>query len=128
MTSTATGIEVALHGEALMPFLNAAFHGSGTIEVLGGDLDRHRIEVTGIEVRCRETRVTMAAMEAVRSFCSQSKGTWPAAAFGVRLFNGSCRRPAPDRGSTPRPQRPLPCRGFGRNPTIRSCGGSDRHR
>lgn len=59
---TATGIEAVLHGEALVSLLNAAFHGVGTIEVLGGDLDRHRMEVTGIEMQGRETRVTLAAM------------------------------------------------------------------
>lgn len=61
---TATGVEAVLHGEALMSLLNAAFHGAGTIEVLGGDLDRHRMEVTGIEMQGGETRVTMTAMGA----------------------------------------------------------------
>jgi biotin synthase-like enzyme len=64
ITRTATGVEVVLHGKALMALLNAAFHGSGTVEILGGDLDRHRMEVTGIEMQGRETRVTLAAMEA----------------------------------------------------------------
>ena len=61
ITSTATGVEPVLNGDALMSLLNAAFHGAGTIEVLGGDLDRHRMEVTGIEVQGSETRVTLAA-------------------------------------------------------------------
>ncbi|MES2846072.1 MAG: hypothetical protein V4804_01810 [Pseudomonadota bacterium] len=62
ITRTATGVEAILHGEALMSLLNAAFHGAGTIEVLGGDLDRHRMEVTGIDMQGRETRITLAAV------------------------------------------------------------------
>ena len=58
------GRRVVLHGNALMALLNAAFHGSGTVEILGGDLDRHRMEVIGIEMQGRETRVTLAAMDA----------------------------------------------------------------
>lgn len=61
ITRTTTGVEAVLHGDALMSLLNAAFHGAGTIEILGGDLDRHRMEVTGIEMRGHETRVTLAA-------------------------------------------------------------------
>jgi len=64
ITRTATGVEAVLHGEALMSLLNAAFHGAGTIEVLGGDLDRHRMEVTGIDMHGHETRVTLAPMGA----------------------------------------------------------------
>jgi hypothetical protein len=37
---TATGVEAILHGDALMSLLNAAFHSTGTIEILGGDLNR----------------------------------------------------------------------------------------
>jgi len=47
-----------------LSLLNAAFHGSGTIEVLGGDLDRHRMEVIGIQMQGCETRVTLSAMGA----------------------------------------------------------------
>ncbi|OYU39191.1 MAG: hypothetical protein CFE33_12320 [Pseudorhodobacter sp. PARRP1] len=57
---TATGVEAVLHGDALASFLNAAFHGAGTIEILGGGFDRHQREVTWIEVRGCETRVTLA--------------------------------------------------------------------
>jgi hypothetical protein len=64
ITRTATGVEAILHGEALMSLLNAAFHGAGTIEVLGGDLDRHRMEVTAIDMQGRETRITLAAVGA----------------------------------------------------------------
>jgi hypothetical protein len=66
ITRTATGIEAVRHGEALMSPLNAAFHGAGTIEILGDDLNRHRMEVTRIEMQGRETCVTMAAMGAGR--------------------------------------------------------------
>ena len=64
ITRAATGIEAALHGNALMALVNAAFHGSGKVEILGGDLDSHRMEVTGIEMQGRDTRETLAAMEA----------------------------------------------------------------
>ncbi|HCY98432.1 MAG: hypothetical protein A3D16_17830 [Rhodobacterales bacterium RIFCSPHIGHO2_02_FULL_62_130] len=66
MIRTATGIEAVLHGEALMSPLNAAFHGARAIKILDGDLDRHRMEATGIKMRGRETRVTLAAMGAVQ--------------------------------------------------------------
>lgn len=62
ITRTLEGVEAILHGEALMSLLNVAFHGAGTIEILGGDLDRHRMEVTGIEMQGGETRVTLATM------------------------------------------------------------------
>lgn len=61
---TPEGVEAVLHGEALMSLLDAAFHGQGTIEVLGGDLDRHRMEVTGIDMQGRQTRVTLACVGA----------------------------------------------------------------
>ena len=38
ITRTTTGVEAVLHGEALISLLNAAFHGAGTIKILGGDL------------------------------------------------------------------------------------------
>lgn len=59
ITRTATGVEAVLHGDARRSLLNAAFHGAGTIEILGGDLDRHQMDVTGIEMRGCETRVTL---------------------------------------------------------------------
>ena len=64
ITRTPTGVEAVLHGEALISLLNAAFHGTGTIEVLGGDLDRHRMEVIGIQMQGCETRVTLSAVGA----------------------------------------------------------------
>ncbi len=64
ITRTDEGVEAILHGEALLSLLDAAFHGAGTIEILGGDLDRHRMEVTGIDMLGGETRVTLAALGA----------------------------------------------------------------
>lgn len=59
ITRTPDGVEAVLHGEALLSLLDAAFHGAGTIEILGGDLDRRRMEVAGIEMSGRETTVTL---------------------------------------------------------------------
>jgi hypothetical protein len=64
ITRTTTGVGAVQHGEALISLLNAAFNGAGTIEILGGDLNRHWIEVTEIEMQGRETRVTLTAMGA----------------------------------------------------------------
>lgn len=66
ITRTTTGVEAILHGEALISLLNAAFYGAGTIEILGGDLNRHLMEVTEIEMQGRETRVTLTAVRAVK--------------------------------------------------------------
>ena len=60
ITRTAEGVEAVLHGEALLRLLDAAFHGAGSIEVSGGDLDRRPMEVTGIAMRGRDTCVTLA--------------------------------------------------------------------
>lgn len=64
ITRTPDGVEAVLHGEALLSLLDAAFHGAGTIEVLGGDLDRARMEVTAIDMQGRETRVTLTCLGA----------------------------------------------------------------
>ena len=64
ITRTRDGVEAVLHGEALLSLLDAAFHGAGTIEILGGDLDRHRMEVTAIDMQGSATRVTLAALGA----------------------------------------------------------------
>lgn len=64
MTRTPEGVEAVLHGAALLSLLDAAFHGAGTIEVLGGDLGRRRMEVTGIDMHGGKTRVTMACVGA----------------------------------------------------------------
>lgn len=64
ITRTPEGVEAVLHGAALLTLLDAAFHGAGTIEVLGGDLDRRRMEVTGIDMQGGETRVTLACIGA----------------------------------------------------------------
>ncbi len=59
ITRTATGVEAVLQGAAVLCLLDAAFHGAGTIEILGGDLDRRRMEVAGIEMSGRDTTVTL---------------------------------------------------------------------
>lgn len=53
------GVTATLRGEALMSLLNASFHGTGSIEMLGGDLDRHPMEVTSIEMTGADTTVTL---------------------------------------------------------------------
>ncbi|VDC33352.1 hypothetical protein [Pseudogemmobacter humi] len=55
----AGGVEAVLKGEALISLLDAAFHGAGTIHVLGGDLDRRPMDLTGIDMTGGETRVTL---------------------------------------------------------------------
>lgn len=60
MTRTPDGIEAVLRGPAVLSLLDAAFHGAGTIEVLGGDLDRRPLQVTGIEMSGQDTRVSLA--------------------------------------------------------------------
>ncbi len=62
ITRTAEGVEAILRGEALLRLLDSAFHGAGTIEILGGDLDRCPMEVTAIAMYGAETRVTLAAL------------------------------------------------------------------
>ena len=66
ITRTPEGVEAVLHGEALLSLLDSAFHGAGTIEVLGGDLDRCPMEVTGIAMQGGATRVTLTALGAAR--------------------------------------------------------------
>jgi hypothetical protein len=66
ITRTAEGVEAVLRGEALLTLLDSAFHGAGTIEVLGGDLDRCPMEVVGIAMHGAETRVTLTALGAAR--------------------------------------------------------------
>lgn len=68
ITRTAMGVEAVLHGEALLSLLNTCFYGAGAIEILGGYLNRHQMEVTWIEKRGCETRVTLAATEARQGF------------------------------------------------------------
>lgn len=60
--STGAGVEAVLQGQALLSLLDCAFHGAGTIEILGGEYDRHRMEVTGIDMHGAETRVTLACI------------------------------------------------------------------
>ena len=66
ITRTPEGVEAVLRGEALLTLLDSAFHGAGTIEVLGGDLDRCPMEVIGIVMQGGETRVALAALGAAR--------------------------------------------------------------
>ena len=74
ITRTAEGVEAILHGEALLSLLDAVFHGAGTIEILGGDLDRHRMEVTGIAMQGGETRVMLAALGAAGGLLRDGAG------------------------------------------------------
>lgn len=62
ITRTATGVEAVLHGDALMCLLDAAFHGDGTIEILGGGSNCHQMEVTEIAMQGRDSWVSLAAM------------------------------------------------------------------
>jgi hypothetical protein len=55
----AHGVEAFLTGEALLRVLDATFHGTGAIEIHGGDLDRRTMEVLGIEMQGAATRVTL---------------------------------------------------------------------
>ena len=41
-------VEAMSHGKTLLSLLDAVVHGAEPIEVLGGELDRRRMEVTGI--------------------------------------------------------------------------------
>lgn len=53
------GVEAVLQGEALRSLLDAAFHGAGSIELLGGDLDRRPVDVASIRMQGSDTRVTL---------------------------------------------------------------------
>ena len=44
------GIEAQLVGEALTSVLDATFRGGASIEVIGGDLDHHALDVTDIRM------------------------------------------------------------------------------
>ena len=55
----AGGVQAILRGQALLRLLHAAIAGGGSIEVLGGDLDRRPMEVTSIEMSGADTRVTL---------------------------------------------------------------------
>lgn len=56
---TGDGVEATLQGAALVSLLDATFHGAGTIEICGGDLDRRPMDVAAIEMSGRDTRVTL---------------------------------------------------------------------
>lgn len=59
-----SGFETVLQCDTLMSLLKAAFHGADWVEALVRDLVRHRMEVLLIEMRGRETRVTLPALAA----------------------------------------------------------------
>ncbi|MFC3568731.1 hypothetical protein [Paracoccus sp. TOH] len=61
------GVEAELRGDAVLSLLDAAFHGAGRVELLGGGLDRRPMDVAGIEMRGASTLVTLlCAGEAAR--------------------------------------------------------------
>lgn len=53
------GIEAQLVGEALTSVLDATFRGGASIEVIGGDLDHHALDVTDIRMAGASTTVTL---------------------------------------------------------------------
>ena len=53
------GVEAILRGSAVLPVLDAAFYGAGSIEVLGGAFDRRPMDLVSIEMSCDVTRVTL---------------------------------------------------------------------
>lgn len=55
----AGGVEAVLKGDALLSLLDAAFHGTCSIEVLGGGLDRRPMDVASICMQGADTRVTL---------------------------------------------------------------------
>ncbi|MBN2741569.1 MAG: hypothetical protein JXR35_11765 [Rhodobacteraceae bacterium] len=53
------GIEADLTGEALTSLIDATFRGYASIEMLGGDLDRQRMDVIDIRMAGDATTVTL---------------------------------------------------------------------
>ncbi len=53
------GVEAQLAGEALTSVLDATFRGGASIEVLGGDLDHHALDVADIRMAGASTTVTL---------------------------------------------------------------------
>lgn len=53
------GVEARLRGDALRQVLDATFHGQGTIEVIGGGLDRRPMEVADIRMTGGETTIRL---------------------------------------------------------------------
>lgn len=62
----AGGVQAVLKGEGLRALLDATFHGTGSIEVLGGDLDRRPMDVAAIEMTGGDTRVTLICTGSAR--------------------------------------------------------------
>ncbi|MFC7705073.1 hypothetical protein ACFQXB_12780 [Plastorhodobacter daqingensis] len=55
----AGGVTATLRGDALISLLDATFHGKGSVEVIGGDLDRRPMDVAAIEMSGGDTTVTL---------------------------------------------------------------------
>lgn len=55
----AGGVIATLRGEALKALLDATFHGQGSIEIMGGELDRRPMSVAAIEMSGHDTTVTL---------------------------------------------------------------------
>lgn len=53
------GVEAELRGDAVLPLLDATFHGAGRVEILGGGMDCRPMDVAGIEMRGASTLVTL---------------------------------------------------------------------
>ncbi len=53
------GVEAVLQGAALLRVLDAAFHGAGSIEVFGGDLDRRPLDLVAIDMQGGTTKITL---------------------------------------------------------------------
>ncbi|MGD9917634.1 MAG: hypothetical protein AB7U46_06405 [Paenirhodobacter sp.] len=53
------GVEAQLAGEALTRLLDATFRSGASIELLGGDLDHHALDVADIRMAGASTTVTL---------------------------------------------------------------------
>ncbi|MDF2142338.1 hypothetical protein [Paenirhodobacter sp. CAU 1674] len=58
------GVEAELAGAALKRLIDATLGSGETIEVLGGDLDRHALDVADIRMAGAATTVTLLSMGA----------------------------------------------------------------
>ena len=59
------GVVAQLAGDALTSVLDATFRGGASIELLGGDLDHHTLDVTDIRMAGASTTVTLLTSGAV---------------------------------------------------------------
>lgn len=60
------GLEAKLAGAALTRLIDATFGSGESIEVVGGDLDRHALDVADIRMAGTSTTVTLLSMGARR--------------------------------------------------------------